>query len=120
MTYSPQQQAEKTGFVTDTPLAIGGIFTLSPLLNVDGYSQVQTEIRADQDGTIDIRFCSDLAGTDTVRSLSIPYIASDGFQLYASPAFANYVEYKFINTSGVAQTDFYFTTKLCCTTIRAL
>ncbi len=112
MTYSPQQQAEKTGFVTDTPLAIGGIFTLSPLLNVDGYSQVQTEIRADQDGTIDIRFCSDLAGTDTVRSLSIPYIASDGFQLYASPAFANYVEYKFINTSGVAQTDFYFTTKL--------
>ena len=102
--------AEVTGFVTVTPLGIGGAFD-SGVLDVNGRTQVQTEILASHDGTINISFCADSGGIDVVRSLSIPYSASGGYQFFAAPAFANYIKYEFLNTSGSVQTDFYYTTK---------
>ena len=102
--------AEVTGFVTVTPLGIGGAFD-SGVLDVDGRTQVQTEILASHDGTINISFCADSGGLDVVRSLSIPYTASGGYQFFAAPAFGNFIKYEFLNTSGSLQTDFYYTTK---------
>jgi hypothetical protein len=102
--------AEVTGFVTVTPLGIGGAFD-SGVLDVNGRTQVQTEILASHDGTINISFCSDAGGLDVVRSLSIPYVASGGYQFFAAPAFGNFIKYEFLNTSGSVQTDFYYTTK---------
>ena len=102
--------AEVTGFVTVTPLGIGGNFD-SGVLDVDGRTQVQTEILASHDGTINISFCADAGGIDVVRSLSIPYVASGGYQFFAAPAFGNFIKYEFLNTSGSLQTDFYYTTK---------
>ena len=102
--------AEVTGFVTVTPLGIGGAFD-SGVLDVNGRTQVQTEILASHDGTINISFCADSGGLDIVRSLSIPYTASGGYQFFAAPAFGNFIKYEFLNTSGSVQTDFYYTTK---------
>jgi len=102
--------AETTAFITTALLPAAATFT-SPVLNAAGYSQVQTEILSSHDGTIDISFCADAGGTVVVRSLSIPYLASGGYQFFAAPAFANYIKYEFTNTAGVIQTDFYYTTK---------
>tara|TARA_R110002126_G_scaffold35407_3_gene108961 strand:- start:7395 stop:8720 length:1326 start_codon:yes stop_codon:yes gene_type:complete len=116
MSYTPPLDAEVTAFVTTTPLASGATFT-STTVNVDGYSQVQTEVLASHDGTIDISFCSDVGLTDVVRSLSIPYVAANGYQFFAAPAFGNFIEYKFTNNGVVTQTDFYYTTKILTTAI---
>ncbi len=116
MSYTPPLDAEVTAFLTTTPLSSGATFT-STTVNVDGYSQVQTEILASHDGTIDISFCSDVGLTDVVRSLSIPYVAANGYQFFAAPAFGNFIEYKFTNNGLVTQTDFYYTTKILTTAI---
>jgi hypothetical protein len=116
MSYVPRQQAESLGFATTTPLGIGGSY-VSTLIDANNWSQVQTEVLADQDGTMLFEFHSDAGGTDVVRSLTVPYTAADGYQLFAAPAFTNYIKYTFTNTSGVAQTDFYFTTKLLSTAL---
>ena len=83
-----------------------GVKTLSP-----EYSQVQTTILASHNGSIDIYWYQDRAGTDLVRTLTIPYVAANGFQLYSAPAFTPYVKYEFTNNSGSNQTDFHFDTK---------
>ena len=105
MSYTPPLLAEKTAFLTTALLANGATFTAS-VVDVNGYSQVQTEILASHDGTINIEFCSDIACTDVVRSLSIPYVAANGYQFFAAPAFGNYIKYEFTN-GAVTQTDFY-------------
>ncbi len=108
--------AETTGFATTALLASGATFD-SGMLDAGGRTQVQTEINASHDGTIDIDFCSDAAGTDVIRSLSIPYAAADGYQFFAAPAFGNYIRYQFTNNGGVTQTDFYYTTKFLTTAL---
>ena len=115
MSYTPPLEAEVTAFKTTALLANGATYTSSAVDwdgNVNGYSQVQTEILASHDGTIDISFCEDAAFTDVVRTISIPYTASGGYQFFAAPAFANFIKYEFTNNGGVTQTDFYYTTKL--------
>ena len=106
--------AEVTAFVTTSLLGSGATFD-SGMLDAATYTQVQTEIIASHDGTIDISFCSDAAGLDVVRSLSIPYTAADGYQFFAAPAFVNFIKYEFTNNGGVTQTDFYYTTKFLST-----
>ena len=109
-----KQDAEVTAFVTTSLLGSGATFD-SGMLDAATYTQVQTEIIASHDGTIDISFCSDAAGLDVVRSLSIPYTAADGYQFFAAPAFVNFIKYEFTNNGGVTQTDFYYTTKFLST-----
>lgn len=116
MSYTPPLESEVTAFKTTTPLASGATFT-SSAVDVNGYSQVQTEILASHDGTIAISFCADSGCTDVVRSLSIPYVASGGYQFFAAPAFGNFIEYNFTNNGTVTQTDFYYTTKILTTAI---
>ena len=119
MSYTPPLDAEVTAFVTTTILEAGpptnNAFD-SGMLDADGYSQVQTEINASSDGTIIIEFCSDAAGVDVVRSLSIPYVAANGYQFFSAPAFVNFIRYQFVNT-GADQTEFYYTTKFLTTAI---
>ena len=115
MSYTPPLEAEVTAFITTALLANGATFT-APVVDVNGYSQVQTEILASHDGTINIDFCADIGCTDVVRSLSIPYTASGGYQFFAAPAFGNYIKYEFTN-GAVTQTDFYYTTKILTTAI---
>ena len=116
MAYIQDNPAEETGFVTTDLLLAGATFT-SSVLDVDGFTQVQTEINASHDGTIEIFFCSDEAATDVVRTLTIPYVAANGYQFFAAPAFVNYIKYEFTNDALVTQTDFYYTTKITRTAV---
>jgi len=99
-------------FETTTPLGAGATYT-SPVvvLSGDGYSQVQTEVLADTDGSMTFTFYADDAGTDVIRTLVIPYTAADGYRQFGAPTFGRAVRYAFTD-GGAGQTDFYFTTKV--------
>jgi hypothetical protein len=96
-------------FVTDEVLANGATFA-SGCVSLVGYQQVQTGITASADGSIEIKFYADEGCLNLVRTLTIPYLTADGFELFAAPAFSDYVEYKFTNT-GILQTNFHYETK---------
>lgn len=108
MSYLPNK--DKIAFLTTATLTANstynsGILTLHPI-----YTQVQTNIVASHDGTIIIYWYSDSGGTNTVRTLSVPYEASNGYQTFAAPAsFGPYVKYTFVN-GGTNQTSFYYST----------
>lgn len=106
-----EAQSDKIAFSTTTVLAGGATYSSGVLALSPKYSQVQTQVLASKAGTINIYWYSDAAGTDLVRTLTIPYGASDGFQMFSAPAFTPYVKYEYVNASGAAQTDFYFDTK---------
>ena len=115
MAYSPNQPASVNAFRTVANLGIGATFS-SGVLNLEGFTQVQTHINSDVDGTITINWYSDAGGTDQVRLLTIPYSAVDGFRLFAAPAFTPYVEYEYTN-GATAQTDFFYETDFLHTAI---
>jgi hypothetical protein len=102
-------------FNTTTPLAIGATFN-SAVLSLVGKTQVETHVLADVDGTINLFFYNDDLGTDTIRTLTIPYIGGSGYQYFAAPAFSNYVKYQFVN-GGTIQTDFLYQTKALTTAL---
>lgn len=87
----------------------------SGILSMSDRSQVQTHILSSVDGFVTIHFFGDAGGTDYVRTLSIPYTAANGFQLFSAPAFTPYVEYHFAGSTGVTQTDFFYETKFLMT-----
>jgi len=115
MSYKPTQRASVLGFRTTANLPALGFFT-SGILNLEGFTQVQTHILADQDGTITVKWYSDAGGTDQVRLLTIPYLATDGFRLFAAPSFTPYVEYEFTN-GATPQTDFFYETDFLHTSL---
>lgn len=103
---------DEYGFLTTTTLANGATYTSDLLALSPEFTFVETAVLSSHDGDIDIYWYADPAGTDQIRTLSIPYSASSGFQYFAAPAFGPFVKYTFTNDSGSAQTDFYFATKL--------
>ena len=115
MAYKPTESAAFQAYVTTSNLGGAGVYQ-SGVLDLQGYTQVDTHIMADQDGTITIRWYSDAAGTDEVRLLTIPYSAANGFQLFSAPAFTPYVQYEYTN-GGVAQGDFFYETKFLHTSL---
>jgi hypothetical protein len=106
------------GFQTLDNLASGTTFN-SDVINAQGYTQVQTHIVCDNDGTLGFKFCSTsncsgtTAGQDGVeRYLSVPYSSSGGFQLFSAPAFTPYVQYSFTNNGTDTTTQLFYETKL--------
>ena len=108
MTYNPSRA--DIAFSTTDVLADAAVYS-SGVLSLAGDTQVQTEVLASHDGSMEFIFYSDAGGTDIVRSLTVPYTATDGFRLFGATTFGHYVQYKFTNNSGSLQTDFYFSTK---------
>lgn len=103
-------KADILAFVTTTPLTSGSTYNSDILELVPTYTQVQTNILASHDGTINVYWYSDAGGTDLLRTISIPYEAANGYQVYAAPAgFGSYVKYSFTN-GGTNQTDFFYST----------
>ena len=105
-----QDVASYAAFRTTTPLGAGQTYT-SAVFDIRAYTQVQTHVLADADGSVSFIFCSDAAGANVVRTITLPYLASRGFQPYSSIAFTPYVKYSFTD-GGDGQTSFYFETKL--------
>jgi hypothetical protein len=105
------------GFQTTDNLATGATYNTA-VLDVQGYTQVQTHIVSDQDGTLGFKFCStsNCSGTTVgqngvERYLSVPYLASGGFQLFSAPAFTPYVQYSFTNNGNGTTTQLFYETK---------
>lgn len=101
-------------FQTTTPIGAGGTYD-SGILKSEGYSQLQTELLSNADGTLTAIYYSDAGGTDTIRTLNVPYTSASGYQLYSAPVFSPYVRYQFTCPAG--NTDFYYTTKFIGTSI---
>jgi hypothetical protein len=97
------------GFQTSALLTNGSTYDTG-ILSLVGYTQVHTNVLSDVDGTITVNFIRDLAGTDILRTLTIPYTGGDGYQVFAAPAFTPYVRYRF-TANEAGQSDFYFDTK---------
>lgn len=104
------QPPDYIAFSTTTLLTNGQTYD-SGVISLIGYTQVQTDVLSNKNGTVTIQFCSDSGGTDVVRTLSILYIGGSGYQMFSAPAFSPYVRYQFTVTE-TGQTDFYFDTKL--------
>lgn len=115
MAYKPQERTAEQAYQTTDNLGAGEIYD-SGIVDLRGWTQVDTRIVSDQDGLIRISWYSDEAGADQVRLLTIPYSASNGFQLFSAPAFTPFNRYEFIN-GGVGQGDFFFETKLLHTAL---
>ena len=108
MTYIPTNNTE-LGFSTTALLANGATYD-STVLSLEKWTQVQTNVLSDVDGTIVVDFVQDAAGTDILRSLTIPYTGGSGFQTFSAPAFTPFVRYRF-TADEAGQSDFYFDTK---------
>jgi hypothetical protein len=116
MAYQPAEPAALQAYQTTALLGAASTYD-SGIIDLRGWTQVDTRIAADQDGTITIRWYSDAAGTDQVRVITIPYSASsDGFQLFSAPAFAPFNRYEFLN-GATPQGSFYYETKLLHTAL---
>ena len=97
-------------YTTTSLLGAGETYDSGILKILSSFTHVQTNITADQDGTIIIYWYSDEAGTDVVRTLSIPFVAADGYKVFSAPAgFGEYVKYTFVN-GATPQGDFYYST----------
>lgn len=108
--YQPEV-VQVRGYSTTANLGISGSYT-SAVLSLENYTQVETHVLADTDGEVVVEWASDSGLTDIVRTLTIPYVSADGFQVFAAPAFTPYVRYIYNNNDTTAQTDFFFETKL--------
>jgi len=97
-------------FVTSATLTSSSTFT-SACISLIGYQQIQTAIESDQDGTVNIIFYTDSSCSNAVRTISIPYMSVNNFELFSAPAFTDYVVYSYTNGS-VNQTVFHYETKL--------
>lgn len=104
-------RAPGLGFSTSDTLENGETYD-SGVLSLEGFTQVHTNVLSDVTGTITINFIRDAAGTDVLRTLTIPYATADLnlYRTFAAPAFTPYVRYRFQATQA-GQTDFYFDTK---------
>lgn len=89
-----------------------GELYVSPVVDLQSSINLSTQILSDKDGTIVIRFVTDSGGTDIVRSLNIPFVAANGFQLFSAPCFTPYAQYWFAPMEGTDQTDMFYETKL--------
>lgn len=102
-------KSDGIAFTTQANLTSGS-FYLSPVLDARGFTQLQTHVFADQDGTMEFIFYTDAGGSDEVRRLTIPYDSVNGFELFSAPCFTDFVQYKFTN-NGPDQGDFHYETK---------
>ena len=115
MAYQPAEDAAFQAYVTTTPLGIAGVYD-STVLDLRGFTQVDTHIYSDEDGVMTVRWFADAAGLEQKRLLTIPYSAANGFQLLSAPAFTPFVSYTLTN-GAVAQTELFFETKFLRTAL---
>lgn len=102
------QRVDGRGFATTENLSAGEVYT-TDVLDLQGYTQVETHIQSDAAGTLTFEF---LAGpnhpADVVRTLNVPY-TPPGFRTFGAPAFTPYVKYSF--TASTSSSNFYYDTK---------
>ena len=108
-------QYPKIAFSTSVLLANGATYS-SGVLSLIGYTQVQTNILSDVNGTVTVEFCEDSGGATVLRTLTIPYVGGSGYQTFSAPAFTPHAEYQF-TADEAGQAQFYFDTKFLTTAL---
>jgi len=93
----------------------------SGLKTLEGFTEVATKILSNTTGQMRFIWYSDSGGTDTIRTLTPPYSTINTYDYLSAPNFGPYVRYLFGNTdtSGNAQTDFYFETEFYTKSVSA-
>lgn len=112
------QKVDGVAFKTTANLNSGATYD-SGVIDTKNFNQVQTQIVADQDGTLEFIFGNSSTMTgNTVgvggvdRVVILTYESVKGFESFSAPTFTDYVRYKFTNNGASATTHFFFDTKL--------
>ena len=95
---------------TTTPLGIAGVFN-SGIFDCSGYTQISTGLRADEAGTLSGVWYADAAGTQPLRTFTVPYTPSTDISWFSSVVFSDYISITYTN-GATAQTEFYLKTEL--------
>lgn len=100
-----RQRGYVDGLSTTTPLLSGQTFT-SDIVRCDGYTQISTELKADQTGILNGTWYQDAAGTVPLRTFTVPYTPAENINWLSSVVFSEYFQFEFTNT-GPDQTQFH-------------
>lgn len=95
---------------TNTPLGAGETFDTG-IIKVSDYSQVISELRADQSGTLKGTWYSDELGSTIVREFQAPYNSTEELAWFASSTLSEYLRVEFEN-GATPQTFFHYRLKL--------
>jgi hypothetical protein len=95
---------------SNTPLGSEGVFD-SGIIDVEGFTQLWTEISSDVDGTLVGTWYDDATGTNAIRSFTAPYIAIDNLFYSTTVVLGRYLRYTFTN-GATAQDRFHIRLKL--------
>ena len=92
------QRVDGDAIETSTPLSGSEVWT-SSLIDVTGYSQIETRLFADQSGTLVGRWYSDPNKTQLIRTFTRPYNDSEvgSSSYFSAPLFGDYLEYEYTN-----------------------
>jgi hypothetical protein len=97
------QRSDGYAIYETTPLGISTAYD-SGILNLQGYTQIENHIYADQAGTLVGTWYADAAGTIVIRTFTRPY-SSLTLDYFSAPVFGRYLRYTYTN-GAVAQTEF--------------
>lgn len=98
------------GYIIDIT-GIGNLPYTSSILDLSGYTQIQTEVYSDVNGTLTGTWYDDSLGTNTLRTFTFPYTATQELQTFSAPAFTQYLRYAF-STSDTNVSKFLLKLKL--------
>lgn len=97
-------------FSTNTPLS-GSASYDSGIVDVEGYTQLWTEIESDQPGTLVGTWYDDAVGTNILRTFTAPYDPSEELLYSTTVVLGKYLRYVFTN-DATPQTRFHMRLKL--------
>lgn len=87
-----------------------GTFNGNEILNLQGFTQVQTQILSSNNGIGNFQWFTDSAGDNSIRTLEPQYRTPGQYDFLGAPSFGPYVRYVFANTESTSTTQFYFET----------
>jgi hypothetical protein len=100
----------ENGFSTNTPLGISGVYD-SGIADIEGYTQLWTEIYSDVAGTLVGTWYDDVAGTNVLRTFTAPYDPAEDLFYSTTVVLGKYLRYTFTNGTS-AQSIFHMRLKL--------
>jgi hypothetical protein len=98
------QKADGYRIYTTANLGNGGVYN-SGIMDLDGYTQIETQLYADQTGTLVGTWYSDSGGLNVIRTFTRPY-SSLTLDYFSAPCFGRYLRYTYTN-GATPQTSFF-------------
>lgn len=101
------EKVDGVAFRTEAALG-GGISYVSPVTSTEGYSQIETHLFSDVEGTLVGRWYNDASKTTLLRTFTRPYSGDEvgTVSYFSAPVFGPYLEYTYTNGT-TPQTSFF-------------